>query len=118
MKRPLTHGYQPPGKLRHGAFGLSPPVNSYRTCQVSLTLALCAWAGVVLGAIVFPGGHPPLFLILLYYATPATLIVAAIGLVSGFIALADKKRREVTVPLLAMHGLLALIAIMIWRRFS
>ena len=88
---------------------------SYRTCQVSAVLTLCAWAVVILAALVFPGGHPPLFFILLYYIIPATWVIVALGSFFGFFALADAKQRCHAAAFLIVHVALLVVSIAIWK---
>jgi hypothetical protein len=93
------------------------PFVSYRTCQVSAVLALCAWVVVILAALVFPGGHPPLFFILLYYTIPATWVIVAIGFLFGFFALLHVKQRWRAAAFLTVHLALLVISMVIWKQW-
>jgi len=70
---------------------------------------------VILAALVFPGGHPPLFFILLYYIIPATWVIAALGSFFGFFALADAKQRWRAAAFLIVHLALLVVSIVIWK---
>jgi len=91
---------------------------AYRCSQVTVVLLLVGWALSVLAAILFPGGHPGLFIIFVPWMVWATWIMAPLGLLCGAAATVGSERRAWAVLLMVTHAMLLLIAFAIaeWLR--